>query len=227
MSRPGRAPVVGRSRTNPPSTAASPTIKGCAPWPVGGTSGETAASQVEPPSRLSQAPLVWLVTVRVTLALPWPTTLVVVVVTSPAMRVRLPSAAAYLMFRTRPLPAESRSWLASSRCQLIPLAERKTIGLDFAWSPPGMLAPTAMKPDAVRRSTLIWSPGCNGNAADGASVQVRPSGLVQIEPGPTATHSPAPPATKRAAWPGGGSPPAGVRTDPMAQRRPPFCDTKN
>ena len=102
-------PAVGSSSTNPPWTAAAPTIWGCAPWPGGGTSSETAAIQVEPPSRLSQAPLAWLVTVRTALARPVPTTLVVVVVTSPAIRIRLPSAAAYLMLRTRPVPEGSRS----------------------------------------------------------------------------------------------------------------------
>src|SRR5580692_4991327 len=145
MSRPGRAPVVGLSSTNPPLTAATPAIRGSAAGPPDAT---PAAAQVEPPSRLSQAPLVWLVTVR----RPLPTALVVV--TSPAIRIREPSVAAYLMFCTRPAPAGSRSSLAPSRCQLIPLPDRKTTGLDFAWSPPGTLVPTAMKPDAVRRSTL-------------------------------------------------------------------------
>ncbi len=58
-------------------------------------------------------------------------------------------------------------------------------------------------------------------------VQVRPSGLVQIDEGPRATQAPGPPATNRAAYPGGGSPPPGVRTRPMDQVRPASVDTKN
>ena len=58
-------------------------------------------------------------------------------------------------------------------------------------------------------------------------VQVRPSGLVQIDEGPRATQAPDPPATNRAAYPGGGGPPSGVRTRPMDQVRPSSVDTKN
>src|ERR1700722_16714176 len=104
MSRPGRAPVAGLSSTNPPLTAATPAIRGCAAGRAGGT---PAAPQVDPPSRLSQAPLVWLVTVRRPL---WPLLTALVVVTSPAIRIREPSVAAYLMSCTRPAPAGRRSW---------------------------------------------------------------------------------------------------------------------
>ncbi len=161
----------------------------------------------------------------VCLALPWPAT--AVVATSPAIRIRLPAVAAYLMPRTRPVPAGRRSCPASSRRQLIPSADRKITGLDFAWSPPGTFVPTAMKPPAVRRSARIWSPGTSGIPGDGARVQVRPSALVQIEPGPTATHRPWPPATKRAACPGGGAPPDGVRTVPVTHACPSFGEKKN
>ena len=61
----------------------------------------------------------------------------------------------------------------------------------------------------------------------GASVQVRPSGLVQIEPGPRATHAPWPPATKMAPCPGGGTPPSAALTVPIVQVRPSSGDTKN
>ena len=84
-----------------------------------------------------------------------------------------------------------------------------------------------MKPVAVRLTTLIWSPGRRGSPAVEASVQVRPSGLVQIDEGPRATQAPCPPATNRAAYPGGGGPPSGVRTWPMDQVRPSSADTKN
>src|SRR5271169_3164463 len=90
-----------------------------------------------------------------------------------------------------------------------------------------MFDPTAMKPAAVRVSTLTLSPGRSGRPAVEDSVQVRPSGLVQIDPGPRATQAPRPPATNRAAWPGGGGPPSGVRTRPMDQVRPSSVDTKN
>ena len=118
-----------------------------------------------------------------------------VVATSPAIRIDFPAAATYLRSSTRPVPAASPSCPASSRRQLIPSADRKITGLAFAWSPPGTFAPTAMKPAAVRASSLIWSPGRSGIPAEVVSVQVRPSGLVQIEPGPSATHLPWPPAT--------------------------------
>ena len=73
----------------------------------------------------------------------------------------------------------------------MPLADSKTSGL----FPSGPLAPAAMKPAAVRFSTLIWSPGRSGSPVVEASVQVRPSGLVQMESGPRATQAPLPPAT--------------------------------
>src|SRR5271170_577396 len=121
------------------------------------------------------------------------------------------------MSRTRPVPALSRGW---SRCQVIPLADRKTTGVLPA-------DPAAMKPAAVRLTTLIWSPGRRGSPAVEARVQVRPSGLVQIDEGPRATQAPGPPATNRAAYPGGGNPPSGVRTWPMDLVRPSSVDTKN
>jgi hypothetical protein len=103
------------------------------------------------------------------------------------------SSGLYLIPRAR--PAGRRSWPAPSRCQVVPLADRNTTGLALAWSPPGTFAPAAMKPAAVRFSTLIWSPGRSGSPAVEDSVQVRPSGLVQIDPGPRATQAPRPPAT--------------------------------
>ena len=48
-----------------------------------------------------------------------------------------------------------RSWLAPSRCQLIPLADTKTTGVLAAALPPGTFDPAAMKPAAVRLTTLI------------------------------------------------------------------------
>src|SRR5580704_242923 len=121
------------------------------------------------------------------------------------------------MSRTRPAPALRWGW---SRCQVVPLADRKIRGVLPA-------DPVAMKPVAVRLTTLIWSPGRRGSPAVEDRVQVRPSGLVQIDEGPSATQAPRPPATNRAAYPGGGGPPAGVRTWPMDQVRPSSVDTKN
>ena len=170
---------------NPSRVTASPLIWTCA-------AGLTTSIQVVPPLPLSQAALVVLTCAR-------PDLPVTVVTTSPAIRIAFPYAAAYLMPVTRPAPAARPSCAASSRCQLIPLAERKTTGLACASSPPGTFDPAAMKPAAVRFRTLIWSPGRSGSPAVEASVQVRPSGLVQIAPGPRATQAPWPPATSRAA----------------------------
>ena len=201
-------------------TAASPAIRFCAPCPAGTASG----AQVAPPSLLSQAALVRTVTVRCFL----PVVVVVVVVTSPAIRIRFPATAAYLMSSTRPPGLAVRpSCAAPSRSQSMPLTDRKITGLDFAWSPFGTFAPAAMKPPAVRFSTLIWSPGCSGRPDCEISVHDTPLPLVQIESGPTATHAPWPPATKRAACPGGGGPPPDACSVPMVQERPPFLDTKN
>src|SRR5580704_17763914 len=121
------------------------------------------------------------------------------------------------MSRTRPAPALRWGW---SRCQVVPLADRKIRGVLPA-------DPVAMKPVAVRLTTLIWSPGRRGSPAVEDRVQVRPSGLVQIDEGPRATQAPGPPATNRAAYPGGGGPPSGVRTRPIDQVRPSSVDTKN
>src|SRR5580704_10274538 len=121
------------------------------------------------------------------------------------------------MSRARPGPALR---LGSSRCQVVPLADRKTSGVFPA-------DPAAMKPVAVRLTMLIWSPGRSGSPAVEDRVQVRPSGLVQIDEGPRATQAPGPPATNRAAYPGGGGLPSGARTWPMDQVRPSSVDTKN
>ena len=149
------------------------------------------------------------------------------VTASPAIRISFPAAATDLMSSAWPLPAARRSRAASSRSQLVPLADRKISGVDLAASPPGTLAPTAMNPCAVLATALTRSPGRSGIPLPGASVQVRPSGLVQIEPGPRATHAPWPPATKMAPCPGGGTPPAPSLTVPMVQVRPSSRDTKN
>ena len=178
-------------------------------------------AQVTPPSALSQATPAWTVTVRLGL----PVTLVVTA--SPAIRISFPAAATDLMSSAWPLPAARRSRAASSRSQLVPLADRKISGVDLAASPPGTLAPTAMNPCAVLATALTRSPGRSGIPLPGASVQVRPSGLVQIEPGPRATHAPWPPATKMAPCPGGGTPPAASLTVPIVQVRPSSRDTKN
>ena len=212
------ATVAGRSRTNPWPAAATAATCGCAPCPVA-VSGTGA--QVAPPSALSQATPAWTVTVRLGL----PVTLVVTA--SPAIRISFPAAATDLMSSAWPLPAARRSRAASSRSQLVPLADRKISGVDLAASPPGTLAPTAMNPCAVLATALTRSPGRSGIPLPGASVQVRPSGLVQIEPGPRATHAPWPPATKMAPCPGGGTPPAASLTVPMVQVRPSSRDTKN
>ena len=150
-----------------------------------------------------------------------------VVTASPAIRISFPAAATDLMSSAWPLPAGRRSRAASSRSQLVPLADRKISGVDLAASPPGTLAPTAMNPCAVLATALTRSPGRSGIPLPGASVQVRPSGLVQIEPGPRATHAPWAPATKMAPCPGGGTPPAASLTVPMVQVRPSSPDTKN
>ena len=198
-------------------TPATPATCGCAPGP----SGAAVGTQVEPPSPLSQAAPAWTVTVR--LGLP----VTSVVTTSPAIRISLPATATYLTFRARPPPAARCSRAASSRCQVIPLAEAKISGVDLAWLPPGTFAPTAMKPAAVRARPLIWSPGSSGSPLPGASVHVRPSALVQIEPGPSATQAPWAPATKTAPCPGGGTPPPADRTVPNVHERPSLPDTKN
>jgi hypothetical protein len=137
------------------------------------------AAQLKPLSLLSQAPPDCVVTGR--LDLPAGS----VVLTSPAIRIRWPAAAAYVRSRTWPVPAGS---FTSARRQLVPVADKKITGPDFAWSPPGTFDPTAMKPEAVRITWLTRSPVRSGIPAEGDNVQVRPSVLVQIESGPTATH---------------------------------------
>src|SRR5689334_7036140 len=184
------ATVAGRSRTNPPLTAASPATCGCEPGPA---AVAATGCQVAPPSLLSQAAPVLTGTPRFGSRAPVP--------------------------RFRRAPAR--------RSQLVPLAEVKITGVDLAWSPPGRLAPTAMKPAAVRCTALIWSPGASGIPLPGASVQVLPSGLVQVEPGPSATQAPWPPATKMAPCPGAGTPPVADLTVPSDQLWPPSADTKN
>ena len=201
-------------------TPATPATCGCAPG-AGPAAVPAVGTQVEPPSLLSQAAPTRTVTVR----LGFPVTSVVA--TSPAIRISFPATATYLTSRTWPPPAARPSRAASSRSQVIPLADFKISGVDLAASPPGTFAPTAMKPSAVRATPLIWSPGSSGSPVPGASVHVRPSGLVQIEPGPSATHAPWPPATNRAPCPGGGTPPPADRTVPIVQERPSFSDTKN
>src|SRR5438270_265446 len=111
--------------TKPPPAVARPVIRGSAPWPAGTRTGVHAL----PPSPLSHAPPA--------------TDLPVAVATSPAIRIRFPAAAAYLTLSTWPAPAATArcSCAAPNRCQLIPLAERNTTGLDFALSEPGTLAP--------------------------------------------------------------------------------------
>src|SRR5579863_26988 len=162
--------------------------------------GGTARVQVVPPLALSQAALVVAV-------LFW-------AATSPSARIWLPETATDRRFRA---PPGRRGW---SRCQLVPVADRKTSGFRPA-------DPTAMKPVSVRLTALIWSPGRSGRPAVEIRVQVWPSGLVQIDEGPSATQAPCPPATNRAAYPGGGGPPPAVRTWPMDQVRPSSADTKN
>src|SRR5689334_19670140 len=208
------ATVAGRSRTNPWPTAATPATCGRAPCPV---AAPDTGAQVAPPSALSQATPTWTVAVRLGL----------LVTASPEIRISWPATATDVMSRAWPLPAARRSRAASSRSQLVPLADRKISGVDLAACPPGLLAPTAMKPCAVLATALIRSPGRSGIPLPGASVQVRPSGLVQIEPGPRATQAPWAPATKMAPCPGGGTPPAASLTAPSVQVRPSSPDTKN
>src|SRR5689334_23988914 len=208
------ATVAGRSRTNPRPTAATPATCGRAPCPV---AVPDTGAQVAPPSVLSQATPAWTVAVRLGL----------LVTASPEIRINWPATATDVMSRAWPLPAARRSRAASSRSQLVPLADRKISGVDLADCPPGLLAPTAMKPCAVLATALIRSPGRSGIPLPGASVQVRPSGLVQIEPGPRATQAPGAPATKMAPCPGGGTPPATSLTAPRVQVRPSSPDTKN
>src|SRR6266702_2361968 len=208
------ATVAGRSMTNPRPTAATPATCGCAPWPV---AAPVTGAQVAPPSALSQAAPTCTVPVRLGL----------VMTASPAIRISFPAAATDLMSTAWPLPAGRRRRAASSRSQLVPLADRKISGVDLAWSPPGTLAPTAMNPCAVLATALTWSPGRSGIPLPGASVQVRPSVLVQIEPGPRATQAPCAPATKMAPCPGGGTPPAASLTVPIVQVRPSSPETKN
>src|SRR6478735_934082 len=208
------ATVAGRSRTNPWPTAATPATCGRAPCPV---AAPDTGAQVAPPSALSQATPAWTVVVRLGL----------LVTASPEIRISWPTAATDVMSRAWPLPAARRSRAASSRSQLVPLADRKISGVDLAACPPGLLAPTAMKPCAVLATALIRSPGRSGIPLPGASVQVRPSGLVQIEPGPRATQAPWVPATKMAPCPGGGTPPTASLTAPSVQVRPSSPDTKN
>src|SRR5204863_10011608 len=97
------ATVAGRSRTNPPLTAASPATCGCEPGPA---AGPATGFQVEPPSLLSQAAPV----------LPFGLT------ASPPIRISFPDAAAYVMSRA-PVPRFRRG--PPMRCQLVPLAEVK------------------------------------------------------------------------------------------------------
>ena len=111
-------------------TAATPATCGCAPGPGGARAGPAAVpavgTQVEPPSPLSQAAPTRTVTVR--LGLP----VTSVVTTSPAIRISFPATATYLTSRTRPPPAARSSRAASSRSQVIPLADRKISGVDLA-----------------------------------------------------------------------------------------------
>src|SRR3984893_8675691 len=208
------ATVAGLSMTNPRATAATPATCGCAPCPA---AAPVTGAQVAPPSALSQAAPTCTVPLRLGL----------VVTASPAIRISFPAAATDLMSTAWPLPAGRRRRAASRRSQLVPLADRKISGVAPAWSAPGTLAPTAMNPCAVLATALTWSPGRSGIPLPGASVQVRPSGLVQIEPGPRATQAPCAPATNIAPCPGGGTPPAASLTVPIVQVRPSSPDTKN
>src|SRR6185437_7706496 len=117
-----------RSRTKPPLTAASPATCGCDPGPA---AVAATGFQVEPPSLLSQAAPVLTWTARFGLS------------ASPPIRISFPDAAANVTSRA-PVPRFRRA--PPRRCQLVPLAEVKITGVDLAWSPPGTLAPTAMKP---------------------------------------------------------------------------------
>src|SRR5262245_52280671 len=150
------ATVPGRSRTNPWPAAATPATCGRAPCPV---AAPVTGAQVAPPSALSQATPAWTVAVRRGL----------LVTASPEMRISWPTAATDVMSRAWPLPAARRSRAASSRSHLVPLADRKISGVDLAASPPGMLAPTAMKPCAVLATALTRSPGRSGIPLPGAS----------------------------------------------------------
>ena len=142
-----RATVAGRNRTNPSAVTATPLIWAWAPCPAGALGG-TASVQVPglaPPLPLSQAALVGGSGV-------WPAA----GATSPAMRIWFPEAAAYLMPRTRLFRlVASLSCAAPRRCQVDPLADRKITGVASAGLPSGTLDPAAMKPAAVRSSTLI------------------------------------------------------------------------
>ena len=84
-----------------------------------------------------------------------------------------------------------------------------------------------MKPVAVRRSTLIWSPGRNGIPANGVSVQVWPSRLVQIETGADSDPLALAAGYEAGRVAGRRLSPSGVGTDPMAQEHPSLRDTKN
>ena len=117
------ATVAGRSRTNPWPAAATPATCGWAPCPV---AAPDTGAQVAPPSALSQAvPITrptWTAAVRLGL----------VVTASPEIRISWPAAATDVMSRAWPLPAARRSRAASSRSQLVPLADRKISGVALA-----------------------------------------------------------------------------------------------
>ncbi len=130
-----RATVAGRSRMNPSAVTVTPLIWAWAPCPAGAPGG-TASVQVVPPLPLSQAALVWR---------SWPACRGDVARDQDLVPVGrgvpdVQDAAGRLAARW--------SWAAPSRCQVIPLADRKITGV-----PPA--DPAAMKPVAVRLTTLI------------------------------------------------------------------------
>src|SRR5689334_19968534 len=166
--------VAGLTSRNPFAVAAMSENSALAPGPAGTVTGR----QLRPPSPLSQA-----APVRPGPAGAAPAA------TSPAIRIRLPDAAASLMSCTSPPPAARRNWAPPSRVHRLPSADRKITGLDR--SPFGRLAPAARKPLPVRFSTVTSSPGRCGRPVADASVQDRPSVLVQTESEPMAAQAPA------------------------------------
>ena len=202
--------VAGLTSRNPFAVATRSENSSCAPCPA----GTVTARQRRPPSSLSQAAPVLASAVR-----PVP------LATSPATRISFPAAAASLTSWTRPRPAARPSSPAPSRVHRLPSADRKITGLDR--SPSGMLAPAAMKPLAVRFSTVTSSPARFGRPVAEARVHARPSALVHTASEPMAAQAPDPPAMKRAACPGGGAPPPGALTWPRLQDLPPSAETKN